>query len=512
MAQILVGMLLGVLTLTAAVASVAAQGTPKTGGTFTFAVATTPPTLDWHTTGARATAVYAGMYIWESLVAVDDKFVPQPMLAERWEVAKDGLTWTFHLRKNVKFHNGKTMTAADVVASLNRWRQVSPRAEMLARVKEIVAAGPAAVAFKLTAPMATLPYVLAREGNQPVIHPKEIIDGAPVNKLSAYVGTGPYKLVEWVPDRHIVLERFPQYAARDDVRGGLAGKKVAYLDRLVFKSIPESEVRLAGLKTGEFDAAQPLPQEYVDELKKVSGVQPVIVKFDMKPVIYFSMEGITKNVKLRKAIRTALNTEDIMFAATGNQEFYDLNPDQLWFRFQALWSDVGKDVYNRGDAALAKRLAQEAGYKGEPLRFLASTTQFHHRRPALQITEQLKAAGFNVSLDLRDWPTVSQLQKDPSKWEFTYTRTVLTVPSEVELIGTMGFKSPEMQKLVDLIHVETDVEKLRAAFDTFKREVIVEQVPWVTMGDMFALRGVRGHVRGLQPVYTHPLWNVWLDK
>jgi peptide/nickel transport system substrate-binding protein len=511
MAQVLVGFLVLVLGLTVTAGSAPAQ-TPKRGGTFTFAVATTPPTLDWHTTGARATAVYAGLYIWESLVAMDDKFVPQPMLAERWEVGRDGLTWTFRLRKNVKFHNGKTMTADDVLASLNRWREVSPRAEMLARVKEIVAPDKSTIVFRLTAPMATLPYILSREGNQPVIHPKEIIENAPVNKLSAYVGTGPYKLVEWVPDRHIVLERFPDYAARDDARGGLAGRKVAYLDRIVFKSIPESEVRLAGLKTGEFDAAQPLPQEYVEELKKVPGVQPVIVKFDMKPVIYFSMEGATKNPKLRKAIRAALNMEDIMFAATGNAEFYDLNPDQLWFRFQALWSDTGKDVYNRGDVPLAKRLAQEAGYKGEPLRFLASTTQFHHRRPAIQITEQLKAAGFNVTLDLRDWPTVSQLQKDPSKWEFTYTRTVLTVPSEVELVASMGFKSPEMQKIVDTVNVETDIEKLRTAFDAFKREVIVEQVPWVTMGDMFALRGTRSHVRGLQPIYTHPLWNVWLEK
>ncbi len=92
----------------------AAASEPKRGGTFTFAVATTPPTLDWHTTGARATAVYAGIYIWESLVAVDDKFVPHPMLAERWDVSRDGLTWTFPLRKNVKFHNGKLMTAEDV--------------------------------------------------------------------------------------------------------------------------------------------------------------------------------------------------------------------------------------------------------------------------------------------------------------------------------------------------------------------------------------------------------------
>ena len=510
MTRALIGM-----TVLAAVALSAASvqaAEPKAGGTLTFAVATTPPTLDWHSTGARATIVYAGMYIWEGLVAVDEKFVPHPMLAERWDVSRDGLTWTFPLRKNVRFHNNKVMTSEDVVASLNRWRQVSARSEMLGRIKEIAAPDRHTVVFKLSAPLATLPYILSREGNQPVIHPKEIIENAPINKLSAYVGTGPYRLVEWVPDRHIILERFPGYSPRSDVRGGLAGRKVAYLDRIVFKSIPESEVRLAGLRTGEFDATQPLPQEYLAELKKIQGVQPGIVKFDMKPVVYFSMQGPTKEVKLRKAIRAALNMDDIMFAATGTADFYELNPDQLWFRFQALWSDVGKDVYNQNNPTLARKLAAEAGYNGEPLRFLASTTQFHHRRPAIQIHEQLKAAGFNVSLDLRDWPTVAQLQRDPSKWDFTYTRTVLTVPSEVELVTNMGFKSAETQKILELVSTETDLEKLKTAFDAFKRDVMVEQVPWITMGDMFALRGVRSHVRGLQPIYTHPLWNVWLEK
>lgn len=490
----------------------AAGSEPKRGGTLTFAVATTPPTLDWHTTGARATAVYAGMYIWESLVAVDEKFVPHPMLAERWEVSRDGLTWTFPLRRNVKFHNGKVMTSEDVVASLNRWRQVSPRAEMMAKVKDVVATDRHTVVFRLSAPLATLPFILSREGNQPVIHPKEIIENAAVNKLPAHVGTGPYKLVEWIPDRHIVLERFNDYAPRAESRGGMAGKKVAYLDRIVFRSIPESEVRLAGLKTGEFDGVQPLPQEYLKELQGVPGVQPLIVKFDMKPVVYFSMDGPTREVKLRKAIRAALNMEDIMLAATGNPSFFDLNPDQLWFRSQALWSDRGKDVYNQNNPALARKLAAEAGYKGEPLRFLASATQFHHRRPAVMIHEQLKAAGFNVTLDLRDWPTVSQMQRDPKKWDLTYTRTVLTVPSEVELVTSMGFASPETAKLIETISTETDVDKLRGSFEAFKQDVIVEQVPWITMGDMFALGAIRTHVRGLQPIYTHPFWNVWLAK
>jgi len=485
---------------------------PKRGGTLTFAVATTPPTLDTHVSTARAIATYAGIYIWEGLAAMDEKFVPQPMLADSWRTSKDGLEWTFTLRKGVRFHNGKEMTSEDVVASLKRWREVSAQKDLLSRVKDLVATDRYTVQFKLNAPLAPLPFILAQESCQPVIHPKEIIEGAAPNKLSAYVGTGPYKFVEWIPGRHIILDRFDDYSARKEIKGGLAGRKVAYLDRIIFKNIPESEVRLAGLKTGEFDCADPLPQEYLKELEKIPKVRPVIIKFDMKPALYFSLEGIMKNVKLRKAIRAALNMDEIMFGATGNDKFYELNPDQLWFRSQALWSDTGKEAYNQNNMALAKQVAKEAGYKNEPIRFLASATQFSHRRPAIMITEQLTAAGFNVHLDLRDWPTVVQQRTDRTKWDILYTRTVQMVPTDIVNIKNHGFDSPETQKLFDVLSTETDLETARIAIEQFKRDVIVEQVPWITLGDMFGLRGERERVRGLQPIYIHPLWNVWLEE
>lgn len=504
-----------VAVLVAVVAASSIQGAAKFGGTFTMAVSSSPPMLDMHTTTAGATQLYGGMYIWEGLAALDEKNWPQPMLAERWEFDKAKLEWTFFLRKGVKFHNGKEMTSEDVVASIKRWRQVSPRADAMVRVKDIVAADKYTVKFLLNEILVTLPFVLAQDASQPVIHPKEIIENAPPNKLSSYVGTGPYKLTEWIPDRQVVLERFKDYSARDDIRGGRAGKKVAYLDKIVFKSIPESEVRLAGLQTGEFDAATPLPQEYYAQLQKMKNVRPVIVKYDLKPVLYFSFAetSMVKNVTMRKAIRAALNMDDIMFAATGNKDSYELNPDQLWYRFQALWSDTGKEFYDTRDPALAKKLAKEAGYKGEPIRFLASVTQFHHRRPAIQITEQLRDAGFNVFLDLRDWPTVSEAQKDPKKFDLSYARTRCDYPSDVEQLRLVGgFDSPELQKMLNFLSQETALEKIRSAMETFKKEVMIEQIPWITMGDMFALRGERTRVCGLQAIYAHPLWNVWFEE
>lgn len=500
------------VTLAGSPALVGAQAPGRPGGTFTMAVATAPPTLDWHSSTARAVPVYVGMYVWEGLTALDENFLAQPMLADRWELSTDRLTWTFHLRRGVRFHNGKELDSADVLASLNRWRKVSPRGDSMTRVRQITAPDRYTVRFLLSAPLAPLPLILAQEGASPVIHPKEIIENAEAGKLTSYVGTGPYRLAQWVPDQQVVLERFTNYSARTDTKLGLAGRKVAFFDRIIFKSVPEAEIRLAGLRTGEFDGAAPLPQEYLAQLQRLDGVKPVIIKFDMKPVIFFSFaeNSNLKNVAMRKAIRTAFDMDEIMFAATGSKDFYELNHD-IFFRFQSMYSDVGKEVYNTKNPGLARQMARDAGYKGEPIRFVASATQFHHRRPAIMIAEQLTAAGFNIHLDLRDWATVSRLQGDATKWDMIYSRTVLYFPAEIDNITNLGFASAEMQKALDIVYQETDLARLRVAFDNFRREVLVEQVPWQLFGDMFALRAERTWVRNLQPIYTHPLWNVWFE-
>jgi peptide/nickel transport system substrate-binding protein len=503
-----------VMTLAALLVAgaMAAPDDARFGGTFTFAVATTPPTLDSHIVTAQSVAIYGGQYIWESLFALDASLAPQPMLVDSWEISDDALTWTFTLREGVLFHNGKELDAEDVVASLRRWREVSPQATKMERVDDIVATGPYTVEFRLNAPLAPLPYILADQTASPVIHPRDIIEGAAPNDLPELVGTGPYRFVEWVPDRHIILERFDDYVSRDEEGwGGVAGKKVAYLDRIVFRNIPESEVRLAGLETGEFHAANPLPGDYYDQLLALPDVEPFIIEFDSRPVIYFSMAGIMADPTMRKAIRAALNMDDIMFSSTGNDAFIDVNPDPLFYRFQQFWSDTGAEVYNQADPELARELAAEAGYDGEPIRFLASSTQFSHRQPAIMITEQLRDAGFNIELDLRDFATVTQVRQDPTVWEITYTRTRIPEPTAIVNIRDRGFDSPEFQAMLDLVFEEPDPERLREAFEQFKRDVLIEQVPWLVMGDMFGLGGVRTDVRDFSGAYNHPLWNVWLD-
>lgn len=109
------------------------------GGTVIVASHSTPDTLDLHVTTARAAQVNAGIYIFENLAGFDDGSIVRPMLAKSWEFSDDLLTVTFYLREGVKFHDGSDFDAEDVLASIARFRELSPGADRLDIIENIYA-------------------------------------------------------------------------------------------------------------------------------------------------------------------------------------------------------------------------------------------------------------------------------------------------------------------------------------------------------------------------------------
>ncbi len=192
------------------------QGTPTAGtkgGKLTVAIVGEPPTLDEHqnTTGVTLETTSP---IYETLMAYDEKYQPQPMLAESMTASEDGLTWTIALRQNVPFHNGEMMTAADVKASMDRWGQLSGVGKKLyALVSSVDATDDHTVTVNLTGPFGTLPIAMCNNSQNCSIYPKSVIDAGTLEPNEAVIGTGPYKLTDRKPDAYIRMERFDDYAA-----------------------------------------------------------------------------------------------------------------------------------------------------------------------------------------------------------------------------------------------------------------------------------------------------------
>ena len=204
------------------------------------------PTLDLHATTAVITQQIT-WHMYETLYTYDKNLNPIPMLAEKHVVGDNGRRYTITLRKGVRFHNGKEMTSADVVPSLQHWAKLgtTPKA-IWKNVEALEAKDPYTVVIYLKEPSGSLLFALGSPNNGGAIYPKEVVAAAGDGQVKEYIGTGPYRFVEHKPDRHVRLARFKEYSARSEPPNGYGGKRTAYIDEIYFIPVPEASVRLAG--------------------------------------------------------------------------------------------------------------------------------------------------------------------------------------------------------------------------------------------------------------------------
>ncbi len=296
----------------------------RRGGTLKIAEIGEPLTLDAPATTATLTAVIT-LPIFEGLFAFDAGWRIRPDLAAGYSVSKDGLMYTITLRSNVSFHNGKMLTADDVVASVNRWGKVNPQAAApYGAVDTVQAAASDTVVIKMKTPFAPFLGFLALAGACGIM-PKEVIDGIGPGGLKQYVGTGPYKFVEWAPDRYVHLTRFDQYAARTDPASLFAGRKEALADDIFYYPVTQVATRVAGVQSGDYDIADGINQDAYVPLKADPRVTVGLLPGYYLIFFLNKKQGLMTNQKLRQAVEVALDMQPIMQATFGDPQLYSLD-------------------------------------------------------------------------------------------------------------------------------------------------------------------------------------------
>jgi peptide/nickel transport system substrate-binding protein len=498
----------------AAVALVAAQ-TPRKGGVLRVGMIGEPPTLDQHATTAVITREI-GINMFEGLYALDAKYQPVPLLAEGQDVADGGKRYTIRLRKDVKFHNGKPLTSADVVASLTRWGATASTGKAIFKnVEGVEAKGPNAVEIRLKEPSGTLLTVLAQVDSAAAIYPKEIIDATAAGPLKEFVGTGPFKFVEHKPDRHIKLARFDGYVPRAEAASGLAGKRAALVDELLFMPVPDYATRQAGMVTGEYDYIQQVKPDQYERIKASPGVEPVVVKpYGWATVVFNLKQGVMTDKRLRQAVQAAVDVEPALLAGLGHKDFYRVDPG-LFFRELPWHSKAGGELYNVHDKEKARRLLKEAGYAGQPIRWIVTTEYEHHYKPAVVIKSQLEEVGFKVDLQVSDWATVVQRRNKPEVWDAFSTAFVFvpepSTSAQVLCDWPGWWCNPEKDALLQQMQRELDPKKKLALWEKVQT-IFYADAARLKIGDYFRLDARRKDVQGYEPgPYMH-FWNVWLDR
>jgi peptide/nickel transport system substrate-binding protein len=398
-----------VLTLALAIASVSAQETPKRGGVLVLAHADDPPHYDAHQTGSFAVMQPVGP-AYNTLLQFDPKEYPKIIgdLAEKWEISKDGLTYTFKLRPNVHFHDGSILTSADVKASMERVKKppagvVGMWSHLLKTVDRIETPDDLTVVFRLSRP--TPSFFTHMASPFLTIYSKAMMERDKDYPKKKVMGTGPFKFKGHVPNVSFELERFDNYFVPSR----------PYLDGVRYAIIRSDQARAAALISGRADAElRSLPPLVVEQIEAAAPDRVKIVETDwlsLLDLIFNVKKKPFDDVRVRLAINYAIDIYEMVKALGPIGGFRHIGkwgrPTSFWEmpddRFQKLpgW---GTDA--EANRKKARQLLKEAGFAGGlRLKLINRNVPFPYIIMGVYFIEQLARVGITVDHALVDTST-----------------------------------------------------------------------------------------------------------
>ncbi|MBY0211652.1 MULTISPECIES: ABC transporter substrate-binding protein [Priestia] len=477
----------------------------KEGGTLNVASQSEPATLDAQITG-DSDVKDATRSIYEGLMILDDKGNPKPDLASKVDISDDKKTYTFQLRKGVKFHNGKEMTADDVVASINRWIKLSSLGKTNFSGAEMTKTGDYTVELHLPSPNVNTLSLLADPIPAAAILPKEVVDNASDEGIKDYIGTGPYKVKEWKKNQYLLLEKFKDYSSK-----GREVKKTPHVDEIKISFVSDESTRISGITTGQFDVALSVSS---DNAKQVEGSQNA--KVETSPggfmgLFYNADKGVFKDIHARKAVNAALNSKDILDSSYGSSDYYKLSSSIVNKEYPNYYSTAGKEEYNQHDKKKAKEYLKKSGYNGEEIRLMASRDYQDQYNTAVVVQQELKDIGMNVKLEVYDWATFSDKMSDTNQWD------IYPVDWNARSTIFQGFwttKGTSVEKSMDYLNkikAAPSVKEARGDIDAIQ-QYVWDELPFTLIGHKVNINAVSNNSKGYEYNLGPIFYNMSLTK
>lgn len=501
----------------------------RQGGALRGVFVSDPPTLDpAQATDTTSSAVVRQLF--DALLELDEKLQVLPSLAERFTVSNDQRRYTFALRKGVRFHNGREMTVQDVRYSFERaakgkrpWvfeKILGARGFIKGEAKSIQGiriVNDRSVEITLERPFAPFLYLMAYDAAS--IVPKEETEKRGGTFASHPVGTGPFRFGSWRRDDQLVIE-----ASKDHWRGP------PYLDRVIFRIIPNEGTRFNDYKRGSLDLTD-IPTGHCRSsrsdrvLSKEASVWPILgthaVRFNVERPPF-------DKKKLRQAIGYAIDSAVVVrgiLEECVTQAHGILPPGMPGFSPNVAGYPLDREK--------AKRLLAEAGYPGgkglPPIQYHFNTTDTNRRIGEL-IQASLREIGIVVELRSLDWAAHLKLVDDGGAgffrqgWIADYPdpENFLTVLFHSRNVGAAGNTSRYRNPALDRLFDEADAmapgpARLRKYQEA--EEIILGDAPWVSLYHYSSRLLLKPSVRGLEksplssaPELLAPLRKVWLER
>lgn len=430
---------------------------PVRGGDFTLPFAVDPGDL---TPGKKAQFPPSQIYdqIYDTLVTLDADGV-KPGLATSYEIAPDNLSITFKLREGVQFHHGREFEAKDVVYTLERLLDpafASPWAEQIASVSKVEALDKYTVKLSLKEPFAPILSILATSWYTAIV-PYDFASQNNLNEKAS--GTGPFMLVEYVPNDHVTLKANPNYWE----------KGYPCLDTVRYNIIPDQQAQISAFRQGNADVVALLDPKFIPILKDAPGshlLEPAGAVNESGLAIN-TAEGPTKDVRVRRALSLATDRQGVIDTVLfGNGE---IGTKISCGKVPYGWCE-GKDAplpYYQYDPEGAKKLLAEAGYP-DGLDLTMQVSLPLDVQTAEILAEQWKQVGVNLKIEqiadfnqqLDNYINVKhQLSIVSLVWQPDPHSDVYQIYYSSSKINLGKFADPKLDALLDAGKTELDIKK-----------------------------------------------------
>lgn len=444
--------------------------------------------------------------VFEQLVSVDADYQPVPELCETWEISDDATEYTYYLRQGVKFHNGETMTAEDVVASMNRWIDGVEAVSGFVGGSHFEKVDDSTVKISMPHPFAYLNNLIGAYANRPIIVPASVIANVDeTGLLTEYVGTGPYVLAEVKEDQYIKLEKFADYQpyGTNGDFSGWAGYKNAYIETVWFDFMSDENTIISGLQTGQIHVTSGIGYDSYELFASDPGYGVTASSAEMPMLIFNKQEGLASDAAFRRGIAAAVNQDELLYGAYGSRDFYSLNSSYMFPSQEVWYTDAGGAYYNQGDAETAKTILTEAGYDfSEPFKILVASDAPDFYNMAVIIQSQLSAAGIPCELLTYDWSTFVNIRNnEPDKYNaFITSFAPKTVPSLNLYLSTSwaGWCVDErIQNDLAAINASSSIEEGAAIWKELQEYMWSDYMPVINFGIQNVMMISSAKVQGL---------------
>jgi peptide/nickel transport system substrate-binding protein len=435
--------------------------------------------------------------IFTGMTKINEKLEVIPDLAKSWEVSKDGKIWTFHLRKDVKWHDQYPFTAEDVIFTFNAI--LNPKVNSVRRSDFIIDGDP--VKFRKIDNF-TVQAMLPKPFAPFLVHsgigilPKHLLEGKDINTVDFNrkpIGTGPFKFSEWRTGDFVKVVRNMGYYDGSPL-----------LAEIIYRIIPDENATLVALEAGEIDTAG-IPAKDYSRVKKLKGIN--VYEYDQLLYVYLGLnleKPAFKDKRVRQALAYATNKNQLVsliLKGLGTPAYAPSAPVS-W----AYSDDVPKYSY---DPEKAKHLLKKAGYEDLEFTCLVNQGNKEREKAAIILKQQFKKIGVKMNIRVLEWSALLKIINKPSApkdfdaviigWSLGLDPDAYSIWHSSQYpkgFNFIKYNNPEADKLLESGRTTIDRDARKKIYAKLWN-IIASDQPYVFLWYPKSVVGVRDRVGGL---------------